>query len=133
MAFTSCPATSTCMLTTSQMTYPVIVSSPFFQRSPRPLLVQFRSTTPHQSPVEPPGRLYTSALAGAVQKYFEQGLAPSTRKTYAAASKRFYNFCSMYHVLSSFPICEYALCCFASHLAEERLAPQTVKAYLSAV
>jgi hypothetical protein len=39
----------------------------------------------------------------------------------------------MYHVVSPFPVCEYTLCCFASHLAGEGLSPQTVKAYLSAV
>ena len=39
----------------------------------------------------------------------------------------------MHHVVSLFPICEHTLCCFASHLAEEGLAPQTVKSYLSAV
>ena len=62
-----------------------------------------------------------------------QGLAPSTRKTYGAASKRFYGFCTLHHILSPFPVCEYTLCCFASHLADEGLSPQTVKSYLSAV
>ena len=40
MVFPSCPATSTRMLTTSQTTYPVIVSSPKVpQASPRPVQV----------------------------------------------------------------------------------------------
>ena len=72
-------------------------------------------------------------MAGAVQKYFEQGLAPSTRKTYGAASKLFCTFCAKYQVSSPFPVSEYTLCCFAAYLADEGLTAQTAKSYLSAV
>jgi hypothetical protein len=63
---------------------------------------------------------------------FEQGLAPLTWKTYAAASKRFYNFCTRFQLISPFPVSENTLCCFAAFLADESLAQQTAKAYLSA-
>ena len=75
----------------------------------------------------------TSSLAGAVQRYYEQGLAPSTQRTYAAASKRFFKFCSEQNIFTPFPVCEYSMCLFAAHLAEEGLSPQTVKSYSSAV
>ena len=64
---------------------------------------------------------------------FEQGLASSTCKTYSVASNRFYGFCSKYCIVSPFPVDEYTLCCYPSHLVEEGLLPQTVKIYLSAV
>ena len=39
----------------------------------------------------------------------------------------------MYGIITLFPVFEYTLCCFTLHLADEGLALQTVKAYLSAV
>ena len=57
------------------------------------------------SPVGPSGRSGSPALERAVQKYFDGGLAPSTHKTYTAASKRFYTFCSMHNKMSPFPVC----------------------------
>ena len=70
-------------------------------------------------------------MAGSVQRCFEHGLAPSTRKTYAA--KRFYNFCTKFHLPSPFPVTEHTLCCFAAFLADEGLTPQTARSYLAAV
>ena len=72
-------------------------------------------------------------MAGTVQRYFAEGIAPSTRKTYSAASKRFHAFCVKFNVPSPFPVSEHTLCCFAAYLAEKGLAPQTAKTYLSAV
>ena len=72
-------------------------------------------------------------MAGSVQSFFEQGLAPSTRKTYAAASKWFYNFCTKFHLLSPFPVTEHTLCCFAAFLVDEGLTPQTARSYLAAM
>ena len=72
-------------------------------------------------------------MAASVQQYFEQGLAPSTRRSYDAAMRRFHTFCVKYNVVSPFPVSEYTLCCFAAYLAEEGLAPQTAKSYLAAV
>ena len=60
-------------------------------------------------------------------------VAPSTRKTYSSASKIFHAFCVKFNIPSPFPVSEHTLCCFAAYLAEEGLAPQTAKTYLSAV
>ena len=74
-----------------------------------------------------------TALAPAVHRYFQAGLAPSTQKTYQAAMKRFWDFCTTYNISDPFPLTEQTLCFFVSHLAEKGLAPQTGKAYLSAL
>ena len=74
-----------------------------------------------------------SSLSESVGFYFQQGLAPSTQKTYQAAHKRFYTFCIMFDISQPFPVSEQTLCCFASYLANEGLAPQSIKSYLAAV
>ncbi len=45
----------------------------------------------------------------------------------------FYTFCTQYTIGTPFPVTEMLLCSFAVHLAEQGLAPQTIKGYLSAV
>ena len=47
--------------------------------------------------------------------------------------KKFTTFCLRYSVPDPFPVTEYLLCCFAAFMAEEGLAPQSIKSYLSAV
>lgn len=47
--------------------------------------------------------------------------------------KRFHNFCVTYNVSSPFPLSEQLLCAFVAFLADQCLAPQTSKAYLSAL
>ncbi len=47
--------------------------------------------------------------------------------------KNFYTFCTQYTIGTPFPVTEMLLCSFAVHLAEQGLAPQTIKRYLSAV
>ena len=47
--------------------------------------------------------------------------------------KRFYNFCLQYNVTQPFPLTEQILCTFAAYLADQGLAPQTGKSYLSAL
>ena len=47
--------------------------------------------------------------------------------------KRFFAFCTHINILSPFPVTEHLLCCFAAFLADQGLAPQTVKGYLAAV
>ena len=68
-----------------------------------------------------------------VQHYFQHGLAPSTQKTYNAAMKHFHTFCITYNVINPFPLTEHLLCSFAAYLADQTLAPQTIKSYLSAL
>ena len=72
-------------------------------------------------------------MAPTVHKYFQYGLAPSTHKAYQAAINKFYSFCSTYDVHTPFPLTEHILCSFAAFMAEQGLAPQTVKSYLAAV
>ena len=60
-------------------------------------------------------------------------LAPSTQKAYTAAMKRFYIFCTTYNISTPFPLSEQSLCSFAAYLADQDLAPQTIKSYLSAL
>ena len=46
---------------------------------------------------------------------------------------RFYKFCVTYNVTSPFPLSEQLLCTYASYLADQQLASQTIKSYLSAL
>ena len=57
----------------------------------------------------------------------------STPKTYQSALRRFGAFCSLYSILSPFPVSEVMLCYYATYLACQRLAPQTIKTYLAAI
>ena len=68
-----------------------------------------------------------------VQFLCEQGIASSTRKTYQSALRRFASFCTLYNVLTPFPVSESLLCYFTAHLTRDKLAPQTIKVYLSAI
>ena len=47
--------------------------------------------------------------------------------------KRFNAFCTTYHINNSFPLTEHLMCYYASFLADQGLATQTVKGYLSAL
>lgn len=72
-------------------------------------------------------------MAPSVRHYFQLGLAPSTQKMYQAAMKRFHAFCLKYSIATPFPLTEQLLCSFAAFLADQELAPQTIKSYLAAV
>ena len=78
--------------------------------------------------VPEPG-LDLSALDGTVQFFCAQGIADSTRKS---SLRRFYNFCESYSIITPFPVSESVLCYYASHLASQRLSPQTIKKTLPA-
>lgn len=47
--------------------------------------------------------------------------------------KRFHQFCKKFNVTSPFPLSERILCCVSAYLADQGLAPQTIKSYLSAL
>ncbi len=47
--------------------------------------------------------------------------------------KRFHAFCVKYDITNPFPLSEQLLCSFAAFLADQSLAPQTGKSYLSAL
>ena len=81
----------------------------------------------------PRGGLDVTTLAPSVHRYFQAGLAPSTHKTYQTAMKRFDTYCTRYSINDPFPVNEMLLCSFAAYLADEGLAPQTIKTYLAAL
>ena len=80
----------------------------------------------------PSNGLDIRALDPTVQHFCEQGIATTTRKTYQSL-RRFSEFCSLYNVLTPFPVSEALLCYYASFLAIQNLSPQTVKVYLAAI
>ena len=47
--------------------------------------------------------------------------------------RKFTTFCERYHVPDPFPVTEFLLCSFAAAMADDGLAPQTVKSYLAAI
>ena len=82
---------------------------------------------------EPQAGLDISRLERDVQKYFELGLAASTKKTYRAGINKFVQFCVSYNIASPLPVSQSVLCLFISHLANVGLSYGTIKTYLAAV
>ena len=74
-----------------------------------------------------------SPLAQSLHCYFQAGLAPATQKAYQAAMKRFATFCTTFSIHNPFPLTELLLSYYAAHLADQGLAPQTIKSYLAAL
>ena len=70
-------------------------------------------------------------LQAIVQCYYHQGLATSTQKSYQAG-QRYLTFCGDVK-RSPIPASEDTLLMFVGHLAQQGLAHQTNKVYLSAV
>lgn len=66
-----------------------------------------------------------------MERYFRSGLAPSTQRTYESAKRRFLTFCIKANLVP-LPISEQLSCRYVSHLAEQGLAPKSIKGYLSA-
>jgi len=78
------------------------------------------------------GGLDFSELQIAVQQYFVNGLAPSTRKSYQAGQSHYHHFCQQLNV-TPIPTSERILLMFMSHLAKEGIAHTTIKVYLAAI
>ena len=74
-----------------------------------------------------------SQLDGAVQFFCSKEIAPTTHRTYQSGFKRLANFCSLYNILTPFPVSESILCYFTTYLASQKLAPQSIKTYLAAI
>ena len=64
--------------------------------------------------------------------YFRSGLAHSTSQTYNSAKHRFLSFSDKAN-LSPLPLTENLLCRFVCSLADDGLAPSSIKSYISAV
>ena len=71
-------------------------------------------------------------MGKSVQDYHLHGLASSRRKSYNSAKSRFIKFCMASNTVPV-PVCENQLCFYVSYLANEGLAHQTIKSYLSAI
>lgn len=67
-----------------------------------------------------------------MERYFQHGLAPATRRSYGSAQKRYLSFCGQHH-LSPVPCSEQILCQFAAHVAGAGVKASSIKCYLSAV
>ena len=76
-------------------------------------------------------RLDIAAVEGAVQQFLDAGLAPSTRRTYAAAWKRYQSFANTFS-LPLLPISQEKVTLFVAFLGTEGLAVSTVETYLAA-
>ena len=74
-----------------------------------------------------------SSLDATVHYFCSQGVAPSTRSTYQSALRKFAEFCSLYSIITPFPVSESILCYFSSYLACKTLSPQTIKTYLAGI
>lgn len=73
-----------------------------------------------------------TALDRAVQGYFEQGLAQSTRNSYRSAKRRYLAFCDEARI-SPLPVTEHVACSFVAHLAQQGLRAGSIMLYLSAI
>ena len=97
---------------------------------------QLRSCSNSSSPPGPSlavqTRLYIMELDRIVERYFQQGLAPSTRRTYGSAQRQYLSFCSHHHC-TPIPSSEQLLCQFAAHLAVSGLQASTIKCCFSAI
>ena len=71
-------------------------------------------------------------LYTAMRKYYSQGAAPATRRSYKAGTRQYIRFCQQ-SSLSSIPTSEKTLLLCATHLATHGLTYATIKVYLAAV
>ena len=69
-------------------------------------------------------------LDRAVEQYYQQGLAPSTQRTYGSAQERYLAFCSLHHFP---PIPSSKLLLRVTHLAVSGQRASTIKCYLSTI
>ena len=67
-----------------------------------------------------------------MERYFQEGLASSTQKTYASAIRRYVEFCKSLN-LDPVPASEFQLCRYSAFLAQDNLRHNSIKGYLAAV
>ena len=94
------------------------------------------SCVPMPSPAASFGQLDSSLLDDRCRFFLAQGLAQSTRKSYASGQQRFIEFCRQAGKLhpdgSPCPVEEWTLCLFVSFLADS-IQHASIKVYLSAI
>ena len=90
----------------------------------------------HRGSSRTPSRFDVSTLEQQCHAFLTQGLAPSTRRSYASAQAQFISFCAHLGKLNSAgspcPADEWTLCLFATFLAN-RIQHSSIKVYLSGV
>ena len=77
-------------------------------------------------------RLDLLSLGTTVQHLLKPGLAPSTRRTYAAQKKKYLGFCQELDI-SSLPVNEQKLLNFVMFVSQQKLKYRTMRSYLLAV
>ena len=82
-----------------------------------------------QTPRHHPEISYLHRMA---QQYYNNGLASTTRSTYATGQQRYTAFCRLINVLPT-PATEQILILFATHLITTNISYATIKVYLSAI
>lgn len=108
-----------------------VITSCFLQMLPTGQIDTVVTTAgPQGAAASPVPRLALPNLEKAVSGYLTHALAPSTRRTYQSGHRRFLRF-GADAGFQPLPLSE-DLLLFVAHLASQGLAPQTVKAYLSA-
>ena len=116
--------------------YLIITWLHFFQRFP----MRISSSHPSISAAvevttEPESRLGLATLEPSIRHYFQHRLAsPIHSKNIQYSDEMFlYILYNLYNVINPFPLTEHLLCSLAAYLADQNLAPQTIKSYLSAL
>ena len=112
---------------------PIVLRSVVWGPCPTGIQISHPITTisaPHS--VSSQTRLDIPKLQGVLQRYYLNGIAPTTRNTYAAGQKQ-YNFFRSRANRTLMPTSESTLLLFAAHLTTLNLSHATIKVYLSAV
>ena len=73
------------------------------------------------------------AWRGMFRDTFENGLVPSTRRTYQAGINKFVKFCGLYNISNPLPVSQSLLRSYISHLANSGVAYGTIKTYLAVI
>ncbi|KAK3730981.1 hypothetical protein QZH41_020373, partial [Actinostola sp. cb2023] len=92
----------------------------------------FGSPRPYSDPTPYASRVDQSSLESQCQIFLLNGLAPTTRRTYASAQRKYIDFCSQLGRQSACPADEKTLSLFITFLAQT-LQHRSIKVYLSAV
>ena len=104
----------------------------FFAESPRDAAWAMRNSPGAAGAAIQSPRLDLALLETSVQHYFENGLAPSTQRTYQAGIQSFTRFCSLVGVSPNI-VSQDTLCSYVAYMTNNNCAFQTIKTYLSAI
>ena len=106
--------------------------SMFLSQSPSKLSSAINDSSIINHPCGSKSHMDIHQLDAALHRYFAAALASSTHKTYAAAERRYLNFCKDFNLLP-LPTSKSTLCYFVACLGQQGLAHSTISPYLSGV